>query len=73
METLHIVVYRMRDGEKWEPQINGTFSGHDAERLARNFAECLSANDGHRIYRVVCGTVSVPESEAEIEVRLGKF
>lgn len=69
MENLYMVIRRMRTGP-WE--VIATFN---EKRLADNFAECRIALDTEPRFehRVAEGTILFPQSEAEVEARLGPF
>lgn len=72
-DDLYIVIYRFKSGGKWKAQSEGIFEGPEAERLARNYAECLNVNSIAYEHRVVHGPLVSPETLADAQARLGAF
>ena len=71
METVAVVLYRHKSGGKWSQQSNGVFEGSDAERLAKNFVECLNNNQGDSFVHVyIAGPITNPAEMAEQEAAL---
>ena len=66
-DKIYIVLYRSKSGGQWDTQTKGVFSGHDAQRLAFNYAECLNAQYSVYVHAVFEGQVveaSLPEPVA---------
>lgn len=75
MEHIYLIVWRFKNGTGvWKSENNLSWTGAHGGRLALNYAEAANAASELWEYRAVeCVMLPVPETEAEVNARLGTF